>query len=263
MKEKINLHYGHRQRLKDKVKMMGIENMPEHEILEFLLYYCIPYKDTNKIAHTLIKSFGSLSSVFNSSIYELIKIDGISEHTAIFINSLPKVLIKYNNPTTKIYYLPTSESCINYFRNNFIINNFETGYILCMNAKNNLIKSIEIKGNSPTSMYIDMRTFTENVLPIGTTSIVFIHTHPNGNPEPSINDDIATKQIITTCFTLGIEFNDHIILSSDSSYSYFSNNLQEFKFDIKQKLSTIFGNNYNTCKVSQEIEPFGITRTNK
>ena len=56
-KSKSKIHVGHRQRLKDKVRQNGLDVLSEHEILELLLTYSIPYKDTNELAHSLIDNF--------------------------------------------------------------------------------------------------------------------------------------------------------------------------------------------------------------
>ena len=47
------IHKGHRQRLRQKYKNSGLDSMPEHEILELLLFYAIPQSNTNNTAHRL------------------------------------------------------------------------------------------------------------------------------------------------------------------------------------------------------------------
>ena len=54
-------HYGHRQRLKDRFLQTGFAGFDPHNILELLLFYSIPQKDTNDLAHELMNRFGSLS----------------------------------------------------------------------------------------------------------------------------------------------------------------------------------------------------------
>ncbi len=91
---KENPNNGHRNRLREKYLSGGIEILKEHEVLELLLFYAIPRRDTNKLAHSLIDTFGSLKGVFDAPIEELLRLK-ISEQTAMFLKSFPSVLGSY------------------------------------------------------------------------------------------------------------------------------------------------------------------------
>lgn len=91
---KENPNSGHRNRLREKYLSGGIEFLKDHEVLELLLFYAIPRRDTNKIAHNLIDSFGSLKGVFDAPIDKLIKLE-ISEKTAMYLKTFPSVLSSY------------------------------------------------------------------------------------------------------------------------------------------------------------------------
>ena len=82
--------------MRQRVLSQGIENMPEHEILEFLLYPFIPMKDTNPIAHELIDRFGSLQQVLDTSIVLLCDVKNMTQSAAIYLTTLPKIFKKYN-----------------------------------------------------------------------------------------------------------------------------------------------------------------------
>lgn len=56
-----NIHSGHRQRLKNRFLADGLRSFNEINTLELLLFYAVPRKDTNPIAHRLLDRFGSLS----------------------------------------------------------------------------------------------------------------------------------------------------------------------------------------------------------
>ncbi len=76
---------GHRQRLRKRAANYGFESLENHEFLEMLLFYAIPRKNTNQIAHELIARFGSLKGVFNASVEEL-ENAGLSRRAAVWIN---------------------------------------------------------------------------------------------------------------------------------------------------------------------------------
>ena len=81
------MHEDHRKRVKERFLKDGIENMPDHEVLELLLFFSIPRKDTNALAHELIEHFGSLNCVLEASADDLMQVNGI-ETSATLITSL-------------------------------------------------------------------------------------------------------------------------------------------------------------------------------
>ena len=62
-----SIHTGHRQRMKERFLSEGLDHFTDIQVLELILFYCIPQKDTNPIAHALLNHFGSLSQVLEAS----------------------------------------------------------------------------------------------------------------------------------------------------------------------------------------------------
>ena len=54
----MGVHDGHRDRKRQQFLTSGPDPFADHELLEVLLYYAVPRKDTNPIAHELINRFG-------------------------------------------------------------------------------------------------------------------------------------------------------------------------------------------------------------
>ena len=91
---KASIHKGHRERLKERFLTEGLDNFTDTQALELLLFYAIPQKDTNPIAHELLAHFGSLSRVLEAPVEELKKVPGISDHSATLL-SLVTALSRY------------------------------------------------------------------------------------------------------------------------------------------------------------------------
>ena len=90
-----NPHEGHRERLKERFLNEGLLGFHDHNILELLLFYVIPRKDTNEIAHELLREFGSLSAVFDADIELLKQVPGIGDNAATFIKLIPQLARAY------------------------------------------------------------------------------------------------------------------------------------------------------------------------
>ena len=93
--EKSALHKGHRQRLKQRFLSDGLDQFEPHNVLEILLFFGIPQKDTNPIAHELINIFGSLSAAFDAPFEELLKIKGMTENAAVLMKMVPAIFRRY------------------------------------------------------------------------------------------------------------------------------------------------------------------------
>ncbi len=82
------IHDGHRDRMREKFRKTGFEGMHPHEMLEMLLFYSVPRKDTNEMAHQLISRFGSLAGVLEATEDQLVNVGGISQNSATLIKMI-------------------------------------------------------------------------------------------------------------------------------------------------------------------------------
>ena len=65
----MGVHDGHRDRKREQFLRCGAESFADHELLELLLYYAIPQKDTNPIAHALMERVLAVTPTFHSSMF--------------------------------------------------------------------------------------------------------------------------------------------------------------------------------------------------
>ena len=73
-------HAGHRKRM---FSRLAEGTLCDHEYLEMLLFYAIPRRNTNDIAHRLLARFGDLNGVLNAPLQALQEIDGVGEASVI------------------------------------------------------------------------------------------------------------------------------------------------------------------------------------
>ena len=87
----MSIHDGHRQRLKDRFLREGLDGFTDVQVLELLLFYVVPRKDTNPIAHALVDRFGSLARVLDASVLKLTEVNGISDNGATFLKLVREI----------------------------------------------------------------------------------------------------------------------------------------------------------------------------
>ena len=221
-------HGGHRQRLKNKVKKSNLRTLEDHEILELLLTYTIPRKDTNPIAHDLLGTFTDLDEVIDADFKDLQKVKGVGEETALFFNVLSQLFAIYKEKKVKDNNkLTTLQNAISYFRKRFEITNDEFMLVLCLTKTGKVISNFYVYGNNDTEVKIDVKNFADKINVHNTKSVIVFHTHPNGSVDPSAEDLDATQKLYNICAVMGIELLDHIIVNNAEHFSFANNNLLE------------------------------------
>ena len=214
-KEFAHKHAGHRQRLKNKVRMNGLKSLSIHEVLELLLTYTIPQKDTNGLAHELIDKYNGFANVLDADYKDLMNTNGIGEETALFLSIFPDIfeLYKKNKAKDQDVKLACPRDCVEYFRKNYELRKTEYLYIIGINNMNKIVKTFEIEGVNDTNINLGLKDFAQMISVKTLTGLILFHTHPNGKVIPSNEDIETTQKIFDICSIMGVSLLDHIILN--------------------------------------------------
>lgn len=240
-KKETNLHSGHRDRLRTTTQTIGFENLPEHQKLELLLSFVIPRKDTNPLAHTLIDEFGSFANVLDADAHSLMQIKGIGSVVTNFLNVCGKIPYAYKkSKLAQKTVLSCPSQIIKYFADVATTTSTEIFYLICLNAKSEVIKTTAIGGNGVDKVAVDFRDIIHETLKHNSKGVIICHTHPDGLAKPSQADIIFTKQLFFTLSIIGIKLCDHIIFAPNENFSFFNEGLiQEFSNEFSANNSTI------------------------
>lgn len=216
----MSTHDGHRQRLKKLFLKEGLDNFYDYQALELLLYYCIPRKDTNPIAHSLIDYFGSLSQVLEAPVEELMRVEGVGEHAATFLHLVTEVGRYYLvNRSSRVKILPSIEDCAKYMLPYFFGRRNETVFLLCLDAKCKVLCCRELGEGTVNSAAISVRKIMETALTVNATAVVLAHNHPSGIAVPSGDDIQTTRRIAAALSAVEIHLVDHIVVADDDYVS--------------------------------------------
>lgn len=215
-----NPHSEHRKRLRETFRNADIGGMPEHNILELLLFYSIPRKNTNDLAHELITRFGSLSKVFDATYEQLLEVDGIGESSALLISLIPGICRRYTEgKTTGKVNLSDPEDAQNYVKDKFYGCKTEVFYILCLDSSGNLINCSKIAQGTSGTVLVDKRNAMQTACRNDADKVILAHNHPNGVAAPSREDLELTNEFSSMFSTVGIRVVDHIIVADNDTLS--------------------------------------------
>ncbi len=219
-KEEASIHNGHRSRMRNKILNDELENFPPHEILETLLFYSIPRRNTNPLAHKLLDHFSSLKNILDADYPELKRCGIISEQTAFYLYFIGK-LIKYYNITfeNKKIVFKNLNDYKDYLNNYFKKLDNEIMVLLFLDCSNKLIGSKKIEGNK-SEVLVTPKKIVELAIHSDCKKLIIAHNHPNNNCKPSVADRNLTLAVHNALNLIDVELLDHLIYGKDNFYSF-------------------------------------------
>jgi len=218
---------GHRRRHIDRGITQGLESFNKHEVLELMLFFSRPRVNTNPTAHLLIDKFGSLHNVCNAPLCELLEISGVGQSTAEFLKMLPEFVRTYELSVfeEKMVFKTTNE--IGKYCVAFQVGRIsEVVFILCLDARNQLVKRVKLAEGTPGDVYIEPRQVIEHITHTATTKVVLCHNHPGGTLFPSQKDLEITSKIRIALQSINVTLLDHIIVANNAYVSFVDEKLK-------------------------------------
>lgn len=210
----MSIHEGHRQRLKDRFRIEGLDHFEERHVLELLLFFCVPRKDTAPMAQALIDHFGSLALVLEATADELEKVPGVGYNVSTLLTLTTELARYYHvKQSEKPVILDKTELYGNYLLPQFHRRRNETVFLLCLDAKCKLLCCKEVGEGSVNSASIPIRRVVEIALGCNATTVVLAHNHPSGLALPSGEDIQTTRRMAMALDAVEITLADHIVVA--------------------------------------------------
>lgn len=216
----MSVHDGHRDRLRKRFLTEGLDNFTDIQVLELLLFYCIPRRDTNELAHELLKRFGGFAQVLEARPEDLMRVDGIGANAALFLNLIPAAGRYFDVERVKCgKVLRTTEACGQYLLPFFKGRSQETVFLLCLDAKCKVLSCQQVGEGSVNSAGVPVRRIVEAALAANATTVVLAHNHPSGLALPSHEDVATTQRLAAALDAVEITLADHIVVADDDFVS--------------------------------------------
>jgi len=188
--------------------------------LELLLFYAIPRRDTNVIAHALMDRFGGLSGVFDASIPELMDVSGIGENAALLIKLVPQMMKK--KELSKVRDMRTfhkSSQVAQFLIPRFMEEREELVLVVCLDTRNSLLCCEVLNRGVVNAVDISTRRLAEHALKHKASAVILAHNHPDGVAMPSREDEVFTAKAQDALRLIGIRMMDHIIVAGKNYFS--------------------------------------------
>ncbi len=231
---------GHRKRLREKFLKAGLSGFHDYEVVELLLTLGSPRRDCKAQAKEAIKKFKSLRGVLEAPPEELQEIKGIGPHNIFGIKLVLEVareFLKEKLPDKPV--LRSSKEVFDYLYFSMRDLKKEVFKVLFLDSQSKLIELADLFQGTVDSSFVYPREVMERALKHHASSLIFVHNHPSGNPNPSKSDKELTRDLVYAGAILGIKVLDHLIIGDNCHFSFAAEGLiskyEDDFLDLKMK----------------------------
>ena len=213
---------GHRKRLRKRFQTSAFRGFHDYEVLEYLLTFVIPRKDTKPMAKELIKRFKSLPAVMDADHELLREIEGIGSKSAEFLSVIREAARRYSEESIigKEIILDSPERVAEHIRAILFNHREEVFMALFLSAKNKVLGiDILAKGSIDHATIYPRKVF-EAAVRYGAAALILVHNHPSGDATPSQDDINLSNKLSKICRDLDINLHDHLIIGKNNFFSF-------------------------------------------
>ncbi len=211
-------------RPRERLKEVGVDNLSIQELLALIVEKGRKGESVLSVSQNLLARFGNLAKMKEASVEELQEVDGIGFATACKLKAALKLGEKALNKHNKFdYQITTPKDVFDLLKNDLGNKKKEHFKILSLNTRKKLISIDDISVGILDSSIAHPREIFKPAIQNSAASIILVHNHPSGDPTPSQDDIKMTERLIEAGKIMGIEIDDHVIISDNLFASLRSN----------------------------------------
>jgi DNA repair protein RadC len=220
-----NINAGHRARLRERYLRGGLEIFADHEVLELLLFYCYPQRDTKPIAKKMLAEFGTLANLFEADAKTITERLGCSENIAVLISLIPALTGRYfHSKWGKAEIIDSPRKAGDYALSLCAGHTAEHFYVISVDARNRLADTALISRGTTGEAAVYPAEVAKAALQARASAVILVHNHPGGTIKPSRGDLEITRALVQLLKYMNIPVLDHIIVAGDTYYSFAARN---------------------------------------
>ncbi len=207
-----NPHKDHRARMRARFLSSGLSGFAPHNVLELLLFFALPRRDTNPLAHALLARFGSVDAVLTADDETLLSVEGVGEGTVRLLRAFLAVSEAALSPRPRRVRLGTADLLGSYCHS--LLSDAEDGEaaILYLDNDLGLISARRLSGYSAHSGRLSPTAIVEEALLLHAPIAAFAHKHADGLCLPSAEDLDLARLLRNTLEAAGVSLLEHLLV---------------------------------------------------
>jgi DNA repair protein RadC len=212
---------GHRQRLRERFMAGGPAALADYELMELLLAFVIPRRDTKPLAKRLLAEFGSFAAAVSAEPRRLEQVEGVGRQTAVMLKAVQAAAHKLaQGQVVGRNAIGSWAQLMDYCQAKIGHAGVEEFHVLFLDRKNNLIADEAQQRGTVDHAPVYPREVVKRALELGATALILVHNHPSGDPTPSRADVEMTQQVVQAAKPLGIVIHDHVVIARGAHASF-------------------------------------------
>jgi DNA repair protein RadC len=201
------------ERPRERLQKLGVDALSVQELIAVILGSGIQDESVTVTVQRLMERFVNLRGVSLASIEELMQVRGIGLAKASQIKATFELANRLaKTPEGKNVVVKSPEDAVVQITGKLNGEKKEHFYALLLNTRGRLIKECEVSVGSLDASIVHPREVFREAMSASAASVVFVHNHPSGDCEPSVEDIQLTKRLVEVGGLVGIDVLDHVIV---------------------------------------------------
>ena len=215
------------ERPRERLLKLGSEALSAQEILALILGRGIKGESVMVTSQKLLSRFGNLRGIANASVEELSEVKGVGLAKAAQIKAALELSKRLEGDAGERQkpMVKSPEDVVNIVKSQLKGKKKEHFLVLCLDTRNRVINCRPVSIGSLDTSIVHPREVFKEAVSSSAASVIFVHNHPSGDPEPSKEDVELTKRLVKAGEIIGIDVLDHIIVCDRSYLSLKAKNL--------------------------------------
>ncbi len=211
----------HRQRMRARLLTAGPDSVADHELLEMVLFLALPRRDTKPIARALLSRFGSFAGSIAADITDLRGIDGLGDAGVAALKTVQAAALRLVRAEVRAQPVLTNWSALlDYLTAAMARDRVEQFRVLFLDNKNRLIADEAQSRGTVNHTPVYPREVVKRALELHASALILAHNHPSGDPAPSHDDIVMTREIKAAAAALGLVLHDHVVVGNGATLSF-------------------------------------------
>ena len=210
----------HGERPRERLRELGPSHLSNPELIAILLRTGGKGESVLNLSTRLISTFGGLAGVARVTYGELCSLNGVSDAKAC------QLLAAFELGRRLVSLHPEGRAVVHSPRDVFNLLGAEMGLldqehlrVILLNTKNEVRGIQEVYKGNVGSSNVRVAEVLRPAVRENCPSIIIVHNHPSGDPTPSPEDILITREIRTSGDTMDIELLDHVIIAGQGHVS--------------------------------------------
>ncbi len=219
--EELPTYLGHRRRLKEKYASSGAKALKDYELLELLLSFSIPHRDTKPYAKKLLSVFKNARSVLEADLNSLKTLGELPPQSALHLKAVGDVgRLAQTEEFKRGRVIAGPEDVVAFLREQIGGRPREIFAAVFLDHRNHLLSFETLQEGTVDHTAVYPREILKKALDLHATGLILAHNHPGGSLEPSEGDQQLTRQVATAARAMGVTVHDHLILTAEGHFSF-------------------------------------------